>query len=65
MIRDPYWLDISFNVFSPSKTCKTNLDLKSAANIANYIAGQVIGHLGERPEIILPKTPEDLEKKIA
>lgn len=42
-----------------------NLDLKSAANIANYIAGQVIGHLGARPEIILPKTPEDLEKKIA
>ena len=37
-----------------------NFEFDVAANISNHIAGQVITHLGARPEILLPKNNEDL-----
>lgn len=40
------------------------LDLSESAHIANYVAGQVVSHLGARPEIILPKTMQELTKKV-
>jgi len=40
------------------------LDLSESAHIANYIAGQVVSYLGARPEIILPKTIQELTKKV-
>ena len=41
------------------------LDFTSTAKIANFIASQVVGYLGARPDVVLPKNNQELELHIA